>query len=258
MNSTDAISETDLHAYVDGHLGDAERLRVEAWLADHPEDRKRIAEWQTQAQMLRNAFAPYETGRESDRLMLTAAPRRWAPLLARTAAACLIFAAGAVAGQFLPQMRLKAPEAASLTQTADISSQSKSAYLIYASEVRHPVEVGADQQQHLGTWLGKRLGSPFAIPDLSKIGFTLVGGRLVPVSGKPGAMLMYQNQAGQRVTVLIGHNPDNRETSFRLASADGIETFYWIDNALGYAVSGEISKDDLQKIAEECYRQFPA
>jgi anti-sigma factor RsiW len=258
MNSNNAMTETDLHAYVDGHLGEADRLRVEAWLADHPEDRTRIEEWQAQARLLRSTFAPYETGRDNDRLLLKAAPRRWAPVLMRTAAACLIFTAGAVAGQFLPQMRSTPLPSSPLTETVDISAQSKSAYLIYASEVRHPVEVGADQQQHLGTWLGKRLGAPFTIPDLTSIGFDLVGGRLVPVSNRPGAMLMYQNKAGQRVTVLIGHNPDNRETSFRLASADGIETFYWIDNGLGYAVSGEVAKADLQKIAEECYRQFPA
>ncbi len=140
---------------------------------------------------------------------------------------------------------------------ADDGYSGASAYLIYASEVRHPVEVGAGEQQHLATWLGKRLGYPFTIPDLSKIGYDLVGGRLIPVSGKPGAMLMYQDKTGRRVTVLIGHNEENRTTSFRMASADGIETFYWIDNELGYAVSAELTRDEVQAIAEECYRQFP-
>ena len=60
-----------------------------------------------------------------------------------------------------------------------------------------------------------------------------------------------------RVTVLVGRNGDNRTTSFRFASASGIETFYWIDGDLGYAVTGDISRDVLQQIAEECYRQFP-
>ncbi|MOA19015.1 hypothetical protein D3C78_1393670 [compost metagenome] len=70
-------------------------------------------------------------------------------------------------------------------------------------------------------------------------------------------MLMYQDKTGRRVTVLIGHNEENRTTSFRMASADGIETFYWIDNELGYAVSAELTRDEVQAIAEECYRQFP-
>jgi anti-sigma factor RsiW len=257
MNSNDAITETDLHAYIDGHLDETDRVRVEAWLAEHPEDRSRIEAWQAQAQMLRSTFSAFETTKEEDQALLTPAPRRWMPFFARNAAACLIFAAGAIAGQFVPLMRVAPDNPAIASNVSDISTQAKSAYLIYASEKRHPVEVGADEQAHLATWLGKRLGYPFAIPDLTSIGFDLVGGRLVPVSGKPGAMLMYQDKAGQRVTVLIGHNAENRETSFRMASADGIETFYWIDNELGYAVSGEIAQAQLQKIAEECYRQFP-
>ena len=260
MNRDRSMTDADLHAYVDGHLDDRERDRVAAWLAEHPEDRIKVEQWQAQADLLRNTFSPYETERHEDHMLLSRAVkgqhrlRFWAW---RAAAACLIFAAGTVTGQLLPSMRSASDETQMLASASDISHQGKSAYLIYASEVRHPVEVGAEEQQHLATWLGKRLGYPFAIPDLTSIGFDLVGGRLVPVSGKPGAMLMYQDKGGQRVTVLIGHNPENRTTSFRMASADGVETFYWIDNEIGYAVSGEIAQADLQKIAEECYRQFP-
>lgn len=150
---------------------------------------------------------------------------RLKPVLLRTAAVLLIFAAGAAAGRLVPPPLATPQDVVLASLTTDIPAQAKSAYLIYASEVRHPVEVGAEQQQHLATWLGKRLGYPFAIPDLSKIGFDLVGGRLIPVSGKPGAMLMYQDKTGRRVTVLVGHNEENRTTSFRMASADGVETF---------------------------------
>ena len=259
MTSNDAITDIDLHAYVDGQLDEQARLRVEAWLGEHPEDRQKVEAWQAHADILRSTFAAYETSKDGDHAAVfrTSATRRWAPVLARAAAACIIFAAGAIAGQFMPLLRDRQNNPVLASEVSDISTQAKSAYLIYASEKRHPVEVGADEQVHLATWLGKRLGYPFAIPDLASIGFDLVGGRLVPVSGKPGAMLMYQDKAGQRVTVLIGHNADNRETSFRMASADGIETFYWIDNELGYAVSGEITQAELLKIAQECYRQFP-
>jgi anti-sigma factor RsiW len=136
--------------------------------------------------------------------------------------------------------------------------EARNAYLIYASEVRHPVEVFADQEAHLASWLGKRLSiNDLKVPNLQSLGFRLVGGRLLPVADKPGAMFMYENEAGQRITVLVGRNEENRETSFRFAAASGIETFYWIDGALGYAVTGDIPRDLLQRVAEECYRQFP-
>lgn len=261
MKRLEAITEDDLHAYVDGLLSDDDRAAVEAWLAERPEEQARVEEWRKQADILRNAFASYAAAHPHDASMLTPQKRdrawRAKPVLLQTAAALLIFVAGAAAGRLLPPSFSTPQDVTLASLTTDIPAQAKSAYLIYASEVRHPVEVGAGERQHLATWLGKRLGYPFTIPDLSKIGYDLVGGRLIPVSGKPGAMLMYQDKAGRRVTVLIGHNEENRTTSFRMASADGIETFYWIDNELGYAVSAELTRDEVQAIAEECYRQFP-
>ena len=69
---------------------------------------------------------------------------------------------------------------------------------------------------------------------------------------------MLREQGGERLTVIVGRNKENRTTSFRFASASDVETFYWIDGELGYAVTGEISRDMLRRVAEECYRQFPS
>ncbi|WP_085034181.1 anti-sigma factor family protein [Ensifer aridi] len=257
----DSVSEDELHAYVDGHLSQPERGRIEAWLERHPARAEEVREWQAQAQTLKQHFASYARSDEGDRALIstrrpTAGSASSASLLRRIAAGLLIFAAGALAGAYAP--RFIAPDAPSQSERLNESlpRQAQSAFLIYASEVRHPIEVGADQQAHLATWLGKRLDYALTIPDLSPLGFSLVGGRLLPVNGKAGAMLMYEDGTGQRLTVLLGRNPDNRETSFRIASEGGIETFYWIDGEIGYAVTGEVPHELLQKVASECYRQF--
>ena len=257
MNESRPVSETDLHAYVDGLLGDEERARVEAYLAENPEVARMVADWQAQSDGLRDAFAPYAAARPSDHLLVSpAAPfpqKTRRPAMA--AAAALIFVLGGLAGHFAPMPFKQTPASAAIDA---LPLEARNAYLIYASEVRHPVEVFADQEAHLATWLGKRLAIPdLKVPDLQSIGFRLVGGRLLPVADKPGAMFMYEDEAGRRVTVLVGRNEENRTTSFRFASASGIETFYWIDGALGYAVTGDIPRNLLQQIAEECYRQFP-
>lgn len=253
------VDENDLHAYADDRLDAARRAEVEAWLAAHPEDRARVADWQAQNAAIRSLFPGDETASDADRALLSGASRPARPrrlsvaTLARTAAAILLFIGGIGVGRFAPP--LFDADRPTLT-TATLSDQSHSAFLIYASDIRHPVEVGADQQDHLATWLGKRLDHPMRIPDLSNLGMKLVGGRLVPVSGRPGALLMYEDTAGERITVLVGRNDENRETSFRYASDDGLETFYWIDGAVGYAVTGEISRERMQQVADECYRQF--
>lgn len=261
------VSEDDLHAYVDGFLGEADRARVEQWLERNPARAEEVRQWQGQASELRGLFSSYARSDEGDRAMLSgrsrkdAAPsgRRWsAGTGRRIAASLLLFAAGALTGLYAPHVfgPGRSEEVAQVTES--LPRQAQSAFLIYASEVRHAVEVGADQQTHLATWLGKRLDHPLNIPDLSKLGFSLVGGRLLPVNGKAGALFMYEDTSGQRLTVLLGRNPDNRETSFRIDSSGGVETFYWIDGPIGYAVTGEVPRALLQKVADECYRQFEA
>ncbi len=252
------VTEDDLHAYADGFLGEAERQRIEAWLRDNPAAAEEVRQWQSQAEGLRSLFGDYARTDERDRrLVADAAPvRRTLPgWLPAAAAGLLLFLAGTATGLYGGRL-LGADPQQQVSALEDLPAQAKSAYLVYTSEVRHPVEVGADQEAHLVTWLGKRLDYKLRAPDLTKDGFRLVGGRLLPVSGKAGAMLMYEDDNGKRLTVLLGRNPDNAETSFRFVSNGPLETFYWIDGEIGYAVTGEITRARLQQIAEECYRQF--
>lgn len=256
------VGESDLHAFVDGLLDPNRRAEVEAWLADHPEDAARVTDWQAQNTGIHALFANGCEARPDDmRLFVSRStlPARFpGSRLLQAAAALALFVSGIAVGQFAPPFLRQDERGGDIETVAiDLPQQSRSAFLIYASEVRHPVEVGADEQAHLATWLGKRLDLPFHIPDLTALDLELIGGRLVPVSGKPGALLMYEDAAGRRITVMIGRNDENRSTSFRYASDGGIETFYWIDGPVGYAVSGEVPRERLQQIADECYRQFP-
>ena len=45
-------------------------------------------------------------------------------------------------------------------------------------------------------------------------------------------------------------------TSFRFASEGPVETFYWVDEKLSYAVTGEIPRDVLRRVADDCYQLF--
>lgn len=257
------VTEADLHAYVDGLLDEGRRREIELWLNRHPEDEAEVRQWQTQAAELKAAFSGYAQVTESDRTLLntptavvaTSSPSLWRRA-ALVAASLTLFLSGAAAGVYGERLLGTAVTVETAAAIDSLPDQSKTAFLVYASEKRHPVEVGADQEDHLVTWLGKRLDYKLVAPDLKGLGFSLVGGRLLPVNGKAGAMLMYQDSAGQRLTVLLGKNPENAETSFRFESAGSLETFYWIDGSIGYAVTGEVSRSKLQQIAEECYRQF--
>ncbi|WP_349958645.1 anti-sigma factor [Rhizobium sp. ZPR3] len=258
------VTEADLHALADGLLPPEKQAELEAWLAENPEEAASVTAWQAQNDDIRAMFSPYAISRDGDTDLIlksrtSSAVQTFAPQRSRRlmmlAASLALFIAGAVAGHFGPDLFAK-PEL-QLTSIEALPQQAHSAFVVYASDVRHPVEVGADQEAHLATWLGKRMNvAGLKVPSLQKLGFQLVGGRLLPINGTPGALFMYENASGQRLTVLVGRNSGNTTTSFRFASDKAVETFYWIDGDLGYAVTGEISRDMLRQVADECYKQF--
>lgn len=250
------ISEADLHGYADGQLDPAHAARVEAWLADNPDAARKVAAWTRQNRAIRDAFGGDARADATDRAMVAAAARQGrARLRWLVAAACAgFFVAGAAAGGLVSSSVHQTPRAQAVAMLPDASRVN---FRIYASEVRHPVEVGAGEEQHLVTWLGKRLGRDIVAPDLADAGFKLVGGRLVPFDGRPGAMLMYEDANQERVTVLIGANPDHAGTGFRYKRADGIGTFYWADGSFGYALSGAVDRETLLGLARRIYERYP-
>ncbi|MFK0684698.1 anti-sigma factor [Ochrobactrum sp. BD67] len=253
------ITEAELNGFVDGQLSEDEHARIAAFLENDPEQTALVAEWRRQNEGIRQLFSGYAEAKNDDAALIHSVGRRQSrnyrgAVAAAVLAALLVGGAGGFAGS-----RLFADTGPQLASMQTLPEQAQAAYLVYASEVRHPVEVFSNEEAHLATWLGKRLDiADLRVPDLRSLGFQLVGGRLLPVGGKAGAFFMYEDEAGKRLSVIVGRNAENRDTSFRFASSDGVETFYWIDNDLGYAVSGEISRERLRQVAEECYRQFPS
>ncbi len=69
-------------------------------------------------------------------------------------------------------------------------------------------------------------------------------------------MLMYENAQGRRLSLLVKRDSTNRETAFRFAEEDSTRVFYWIDGPLGYALAGDVSKEELQTVAHLVYRQL--
>jgi anti-sigma factor RsiW len=162
---------------------------------------------------------------------------------------------GGIAGWQLHTWRAVAPPQAGVP---GFVKRAAVAHAVYSPEVRHPVEVGADQEAHLVAWLSKRLGAPLRAPHLEEVGYSLVGGRLLPGENGPVAHFMYQCKKGTRVTLYVRTNaPGSQETAFRYQAEGPVKVFYWIDRRLGYALSSaDIVGDDLLKVANVVYQQL--
>jgi anti-sigma factor RsiW len=246
------VTEDDLHAYVDGRLDPARAAMVEARLAAHREDAERVAAYQMQNERLRAAFAELPLAPEPARLRAAARASRggWrCPALAATAALLLVVGLG---GGWILRGVIAPPSA----ETASLARLASAAHRVYAVEVRHPVEVRAEEE-HLVRWLSKRVGVPLSAPDLGRFGFSLVGGRLLPAGeGGAAAQFMYEDVAGRRITCYISANPRGGETAFRFATDNGLSAFYWLDGPLGYVLVGEIGREELLGLSRAVYQQL--
>lgn len=247
------ISEEDLHAYADNQL-DASRLtQVEAWLAAHPEQRDQVEIWRSQSGQLHRTYDSVLDLPIPPRLMPAANASHWFEL--RRIAGVVWLVIGVLAGYLIRGE--SEPQSPSVNARSSLPRMAAVAHAVYTPEVRHPVEVSADQEAHLIAWLSKRLGSPLKAPRLDEAGFHLVGGRLLPGENREVAQFMYEDTQHQRLTLYVQPNAANaQETRFRHAREDGIDVFYWIDGQYGYALSGKIGRDEMLQLATLVYRQI--
>jgi anti-sigma factor RsiW len=138
-----------------------------------------------------------------------------------------------------------------------LARQAAVAHAVYSPEIRHPVEVGAAEQEHLVNWLSKRVGAKLKAPVLTAEGFELVGGRLLPGQSGAVAQFMYQDAKGKRLTLYVSRiDGTQRDTAFRFSQEEKVAVFYWIDGQLGYALSGDLAKPQLLEIATSVYKQL--
>ncbi|MGN6770806.1 MAG: anti-sigma factor family protein [Rhizobiaceae bacterium] len=249
------ITEYDLHAYADGALEQAARAAVEAHIRQDPSAAEDVAYWRRQNEALRKLYGNVAAEPVPPRLDAYRIEREsrtnaghW---IRMTAAAVLLVAAGGTAGWYGRDVLVPpAPLQQSLVDEA------MEAHRIYSNEVVHPVEVRANEKDHLRAWLSKRLDRALTIPDLRAEGLNLVGGRLLPAANGPAAQFMYEDDAGHRVTLYIVPAKEGRETSFRYATLDQLEAFFWTDEAVSCALVGQLPRDRLHEIATQTYKQL--
>jgi anti-sigma factor RsiW len=260
MSDEVPVTEVELHAYADGRLSAGRRAEVEAWLATRPEEAERVAAYRDAAQALRAHYEPV-LGEPVPELLEHAAGGRTRWRFGRAAwalaagSAVLGAAIGVLAGW---QLHASRTLPALAVDTPPFARRAAVAHAVYSPEVRHPVEVGADQEQHLVTWLSKRLGVKLRAPKLEELGLSLVGGRLLPGESGPLAQFMYQTERGRRMTLYVrAETAPHRETAFRYSRENNVGVFYWVERECSYAIaSAELSKDELLKAATLVYKQL--
>lgn len=260
--SISPITETELHAYVDGQLPAARHAEIDAWLAEHPEEAARLHAYRAQNHALRKRFAAVLDEPLPNALTrLAVAPPvaarnsglpRWS--LQRIAAGFAIAIVSGMTGWFAHE-QIRPAEA--IARATPLPRQAAIAHAVFSPDMRRPVEVTAEQEDQLVAWLSKRIGTPVRPPRLGAVGYELIGGRLLPGNSGPVAQFMYQDASGQRLTLYVStENATQRDTAFRFAKEGTVNVFYWVDGQFGYALSAGIGKNELARVATAVYAQL--
>lgn len=264
------MNEAELQAWVDGRLPPDRQAALERYLLEHPGEAARLQAYREQNAALHAMFdkvldTPVPFDLPAPPAAPAASPAWRLPAWQRKAAMVAVVVgaglAGGAAGWTLRGAGAGAPAGQAhggpAYAMATLARQAALAHAVYLPEVKHPVEVGADQQQHLVAWLSKRLGKQLRPPLLTRQGYELVGGRLLPGDSGPVAQFMYADASGRRITLYVSSGQGGQhETGFRFAQEGKVAVFYWIDGSFGYALSAAIGKTELAPIVNAVYEQL--
>jgi len=252
VTSSIPIGDDDLHAYLDRSLPPDRLAAVAAYLAVRPEEVARLARYAEHDAMLAGALQaklmePIPCRRRVAGI-LARQRRRRVGQLARAAAVLLVAAASGAGGWFG-----RAWTGDAWTRGADglhaVTENAVAAYQTFSLEVRHPVEVRAEEGAHLQQWLSNRLQRPLVPPDLSSLGYRLIGGRVLPAAAVPAAQLMYDDGHGGRLTVYAQPLGIDGE-EFHYTKQGDVRTVVWAERRMVLAVTGRVPQDALMAVAQ--------
>ena len=257
-NNTTEIHEDDLHAYVDKQLSAEKAEAVEALMRKDPQIAQKVHDWKKQNKAISALFDKEAFTEIPEKLNLKHLNKKAnkkgekTPRFYSMAASLFFMLISGAIGWFAHDI------SQSMTpNTTNFVNSAISAHQVYTVEVLHPVEVNANQQKHLVSWLSKRIDHPLAVPNLQHYGYDLLGGRLLSMrEGRTAAQLMFENKEGKRVTLLVSKNPSYKDQAFHLKNESDINAFYWMDSNVAYSIASKMSSEALRKLSKSVYKQF--
>jgi len=249
------ITENDLQAFVDNALGPERRHDVAEYLLTNGEAAARVSAYERQASALRAAMDPVAHEPVPSRLNLSsiAAGRKqpfWPRYLQMAAAAVIFVAVGAAGGWTIKGYSLPRSEG-----VAALAQEASASYRVFAPDKLRPVEVRADGTDAVAQLASATLGSSAIVPDLSKAGYRLMGGRVVPTTHGPGVLFMYDDGKGSRLVLLSRRMLVDQDKPMAKYSDGSIGGWSWADHGMGFSLVGSVPPDALHPIADKVRSQ---
>ena len=237
-----------LNAYVDGELDAASTMELEAQIRESPglqQEFERLSALQSLVRNRASRFdAPSHLARRAFAALPEAPPARtlktvpswWRSLAmgATMAAVALLF------WTIVPTFNRLDPDTGTREE-------------VLAAHVRslmadHLTDLTSDERHTVKPWLSSRLDFAPPVEDLAGEGFSLVGGRLDYLGGRPVAALVYRYRQ-HIINVFVWPSSKNREISVQTWALRGYNIARFDSRGMSFWAVSDLNPEDLQKLA---------
>lgn len=262
MTGPESIAEETLQDYLDGRLSDRRRAEVAAYLAKHPQKAAEIEALRYQDDTLRSLGAEILEEPVPERLtavLRSAGGERAAPhgtrssRLMQSAAALLIFALGGVLGWAVHSQMQRSPSEIDL-----VLSDASFAFSSFANDEAKFFNFGPEQDAELAVYSERVFKRSITRPNLTELGLMYQGARILPNARRLVGYFLFQDDEGTRVSITVWPStlPPNRNVI--TSRMNDVQTRFWLEDNLGFAVMGGGDGVFLDEIAEHVFAHYQA
>ena len=134
-----------------------------------------------------------------------------------------------------------------------LSHQQLIASAVLASHIRslqpnHLIDVPSSDRHTVKPWFQGRLDFSPPVPDLSELGWNLIGGRLDYVDGRATAVLVYQRRM-HNINVFLWPNHASADGAISQQEAQGYQILHWNGAETTYWVVSDLNNAELLELA---------
>jgi anti-sigma factor RsiW len=112
----------------------------------------------------------------------------------------------------------------------------------------HLTDLTSAERHSVKPWLSNRLDFAPPVYDFASEGFSLVGGRLDYVGGKPVAAIVYRHRQ-HLINVFVWPSAESNDSPIRISNHRGYNSTNFESGGMSYWIVSDVNSDDLRKLA---------
>jgi anti-sigma factor RsiW len=118
---------------------------------------------------------------------------------------------------------------------------------IRSLQANHLVDVPSSDRHTVKPWFQGKLDFSPPVQDLSELGWTLIGGRLDYLDGRPVAALIYKRRM-HNINVFLWPNRGSADDTIRQEDAQGYQILHWNGAETTYCVVSDLNSAELLEL----------